>query len=106
MTNEKVFILGNDDMVIMFGLLGIDGMIVNKREDFLPVFEELISDLSIGMVIITLDLTEDQIAYLLNFKLNNIRPLIYILSDIFEKEGEEEVFLKKYEDILEPLTKR
>ena len=106
MSNQKIFVIGNDDMIILFGLIGIDGIIVNNQEDFLPTFEDLISNLSIGMVIIALDLTEDLISYLLNFKLNNKRPLIYILPNLLDKEEKEEVFLKKYEDILEPFTRR
>jgi len=106
MTNHKIYVLGNDDMVILFGLIGIDGRIVENQEDFISIFEDLSSNLSIGMIIVALDLTDDQIDYLLNFKLNNKRPIIYIMPNILDKEGEEEVLLKKYDDILEPLTKK
>ncbi|TFG17984.1 MAG: hypothetical protein EU531_01730 [Promethearchaeota archaeon] len=106
MVNQKVYILGNDDMVIMFGLIGIEGMIIDNSEDLITIFEDLISDKSIGMIIITIELNEAQISYFLNFKLNNKRPFVYIIPTIFNEEAEEEVFLKKYKDILEPVNKR
>jgi len=106
MTNQKIYVLGNDDMVIMFGLIGIEGKIIENSEDLITLFEDLITDKSIGMIIITLDLTEDQMAYFFNFKLNNKSPFIYITPNIFDEDAENKLFLNKYKDILEPINKR
>jgi vacuolar-type H+-ATPase subunit F/Vma7 len=105
MIDQKIYVLGDDDMVIMFGIIGVKGIIVNNREDLITTFEELITDNSVGMVIITLNITKEQIEYFYDFKLNNKRPFVFVTPDIFREEGEREVFLKQYEDILETLSK-
>ncbi len=49
-------------------------------------FNKLIENPSIGMIIISIDLPDDIISYLTNFKLTNIKPFIYIMPQIFKRE--------------------
>ena len=78
-------------MVSIFGLLGLEGTIVDNELDFLKLFTELIKNPSIGMIIIALRLSDNMIEYLLDFKQNNRIPFVFILPDVYqpniEKEG-------------------
>lgn len=91
MVEQKIYILGEEEIVSMLGLLGLDGSVVENEEDFLKKFTELINRDSIGMLIIALPLSNEIIEYLLDFKQTNRNPFIFILPDIFhfniEKEG-------------------
>jgi vacuolar-type H+-ATPase subunit F/Vma7 len=86
MPGEKIHIIGYDDIVSLFGLLGIEGTSVDNKEDFINVFEKLIKRPSIVMIIINLELPEDIFEYVLDFKINNRIPFIYILPDIFHPD--------------------
>ena len=91
MVAQKIHILGEEEMVSMLGLLGLEGTVVENEEGFLKQFTELTKKPSIGMIIIVLRLSLDVIDFLLDFKQNNRFPFIFILPDIFqpniEKEG-------------------
>lgn len=91
MVAQKIHILGEEEMVSMLGLLGLEGTVVENEDDFLKQFTELTKKPSIGMIIIVLRLSHDVIEFLLDFKQNNRFPFIFILPDIFqpniEKEG-------------------
>jgi vacuolar-type H+-ATPase subunit F/Vma7 len=90
MTDQTIHVLGQEDLVVMLGLLGIEGTIINSREDFISKFNELIKKSSIGMIIIAMPLHDDLVNFLLNFKLNNRTPFIFILPDIFQPHIEEQ----------------
>jgi vacuolar-type H+-ATPase subunit F/Vma7 len=90
MTDQTIHVLGQEDLVVMLGLLGIEGTIINSGDDFVSKFNELTKKSSIGMIIIAMPLHDDLINFLLNFKLNNRTPFIFILPDIFQPHIEEE----------------
>ena len=94
MLEQKIHVIGNDEIVLLLGLLGIDGTILESSEQFMPTFNQLMNDPSIGMVIIGLDLDDEIINFLIDFKLNNRIPLVYLLPDIFQSDIEErDIFL-------------
>ncbi len=86
MLDQKVHILGEDDIVLMFSLLGLEGTIVGTDDSFLEKFNESIKDPSIGMIIIGLRLSTPDYDFLIDFKLNNKLPLIFILPDMFQPD--------------------
>ena len=86
MVDQKVILLGNEEHVLMLALLGIEGILVEKSEDFLKLFGELIKKPSTGMLLIALELPKDLMNYLINFKINNRRPFIFILPDLFKTD--------------------
>lgn len=88
MPESKIHIIGNDDLVLLLGLLGIEGTILSNPEQFLLKFNELIKDSSIGMIIISMNLPEEILDYLIDFKSNNRRPLVFLLPDIFQTDIE------------------
>jgi vacuolar-type H+-ATPase subunit F/Vma7 len=96
MPEQKIHVIGNDDITILFSLLGIESTVISESNEFLPNFNKLIKNPSIGMIIIGFDLPESIIDYLIEYKLNNRKPFIFHLPDIFNPNvEEEEIFLKE-----------
>ncbi|MGQ4873388.1 MAG: V-type ATP synthase subunit F [Promethearchaeia archaeon] len=86
---EKIHIIGSEEIVLLFGLLGIDGTIIENTQDFHRIFNELIKNKSIGMIIISLNLSQKEINEIMEYKLNIIRPFVYVLPDIFKEDIDE-----------------
>ncbi|MFX1257975.1 MAG: V-type ATP synthase subunit F [Promethearchaeota archaeon] len=96
MPEQKIHILGNEQIVLMLGLLGIEGTILQNSEKFLKEFNDLINQPSIGIIIVALDLSDEIVDFLIDFKLNNKTPFVYYLPDIFQPNIEyEDIFLNK-----------
>ncbi len=96
MVDQKIHVLGYDEIVLMLGLLGIEGTTVENVNDFMQLFNDLIKKPTIGMIIIAIDLPDDITEFLIDFKLNNRRPFIFFLPDLFETNIEkEDVLLNK-----------
>lgn len=96
MFDKEVHVVGDEDIVLMLGLLGIEGTIIENREEFLKVFNNLIDLPKIGMILIALRLSDEIIDFLLDFKLNNKEPFIFILPDVFQPNVERiDVLLNK-----------
>jgi len=82
MVVQQIHIIGDEEIVSMLGLLGLNGTVVKSEQEFLKKFSELINRSSIGMMIIAIPLSNDVIDYLLDFKKANRNPFIFILPDI------------------------
>jgi len=97
MADQEILVISNDDdIVLLLGLLGVSGHLIHVAEGFLKEFNKIIKDPSIGMIIIALELPSDVIDYLIDFKLNNRRPFVFYLPNIFQSEVEKNnVFLNK-----------
>ena len=96
MPDQEIHVIGYDDFVLLLGLLGIEGTILDNPENFLNEFNKLITNPSIGMIIVAIELQTEVIDYLVDFKLNNRKPFVYYLPDIFQLDVEEDnVFLNK-----------
>lgn len=90
MADQEVVIIGSEEHVLMLAMLGIEGIIVEKSEEFLKIFRDLIKKPSIGMILIALELSKDIVNYLIDFKINNRRPFIFIMPDLFKTEIDKE----------------
>ena len=86
MVDSKIHVLGYDEIVSLFGLLGIEGTVVKHKDDFLRTFQNVIKRRSIVMIIINMELSDDIYNYLIDFKTNNRTPFLYLLPDIFNLE--------------------
>ncbi|MBY9020046.1 MAG: hypothetical protein KGD67_03240 [Candidatus Lokiarchaeota archaeon] len=86
MADTKLHVIGYDEIISLFGLLGIEGTVVKHKEDFLRTFEYVVKKGSIKMVIVSMDLPNDILDYLIDFKTNNRTPFLYILPDIFNSD--------------------
>jgi len=90
MLDQKIHILGEEELVVLLGLLGLEGTIINSEDQFTTEFNNLIKDPSIGMIVISMPLNDEMVDFLLNFKLNNKKPFIFILPDVFQPHIDEE----------------
>ena len=101
MVDQEVYIIGDEDIVLMLGLLGIKGIVVENEEEFLKKFNELIKQTRIGMILIALPLSNETVEFLFEFKLNNRKPFIFILPDVFHTniEMHDSVLNKIYDAI-------
>ncbi len=96
MPGNIIHVIGEEDTVILLSLLGIEGTIINQKNEFLKEFNKVIRKPSIGMVIIAVDLDSNLIDYLTEYKLNNKKPFIFSLPDIFNPNIEEdEMFIEE-----------
>ena len=78
MIGQQIHIIGNDDIVILLGLLGIEGTVVENDNEFLAKFKELIKNPSIRMIIVARKLSNDFRRYLWFFNLHKkFSPLKY-----------------------------
>ncbi|MFX1239462.1 MAG: V-type ATP synthase subunit F [Promethearchaeota archaeon] len=84
MADQEIYVIGNDDLVILFGLLGVNGTAIKDESDFLTLFRELTDKPSIGMIIVAFDLSQKLVDFILEFKLNHRKPFVYYLPDIFK----------------------
>lgn len=86
---QKIHIIGEEEIVILLGLLGLEGTVVKNEEEFLNEFLELIKTQSIGIIIISIPLSDDVIDFLLDYKKANRKPFIFLLPDIFQPNIEQ-----------------
>lgn len=103
MVGQKIHVIGSDEIVILLGLIGIEGTVIEDSNDFLSIFNNLKKNTSIGMIIIAIPIPIDLVDFIIDFKLNNKTPFIFYLPDIFQINIEnEDIFYKK---ILESIGK-
>ena len=69
----KYFIIGDEDSVLGFGMVGVKGQIVNNAQESEEAFRSVLEDREVGIVVIT-----ERIAEL-------IRPLVdqYMFTQVF-----------------------
>ncbi len=105
MLDQEVHIIGEEDIVLMLGLLGFKGTVIENREEFLEIFNNLINQQNMGMIIIALKLSNEIIDFLLDFKLNNRSPFVFILPDVFQPNIEkEDIILNKIFDAISDIV--
>ncbi|MFX1567771.1 MAG: V-type ATP synthase subunit F [Promethearchaeota archaeon] len=101
MEELKIHILGEDEIVILLGLLGIEGTVVRNEEEFLKEFSELIKIESIGILLISIALSDEIIDFLLDYKKANKKPFVFLLPNIFQPNIEEgDIIFNKIHDAL------
>ena len=103
MAGQKIHVIGSDEIVVLLGLLGIEGTIIEDSNEFLSVFNKIKRNTSIGMIIIAIPLPNDLVEFVIDFKLNNRTPFIFCLPDIFQVNIENEDPF--YREILDSIGK-
>ena len=103
MPDKKIHVLGYDEIVLLFGLLGIEGTIIKPNEGFLKIFKNLIKNTSVALIIIYIDMSDEILEFLTDFKINNRTPFVYLLPDIFQQDikNQDKIFNKIHELIEE-----
>ncbi|MFW5895738.1 MAG: V-type ATP synthase subunit F [archaeon] len=89
MTELDIHVIGHDDIVLLLGIIGIKGTIVENPNNFLNKFNELANDPKIGLIIIALDLPSDIMDSIIDYKLNHRRPVIFYLPNVLQPNVEE-----------------
>ena len=84
---NKIMVLGDEETVTLFELLGIEGKVVNSFNEFELELYEIIKDPMIGMILISEQALAGHLDFYLNFKLNNPKPFIFSLPDIFQSKN-------------------
>ena len=97
MVETKIIVIGYDEIVILLNLLGIEGYVAKEKEEFFQFFNNAIKDPSIGIILVAMDLPKEVFDFLIEYKLNNKRPFVFILPDIFKPN------LLSYDPILEKI---
>ena len=96
MKDQKIIVLGSKEIVTIFGFLGIKGKNIETHQHFLKEFKKTIKISSIGMVIIALTLPKEIVDNLIDFKLNNKKPFIHYIPDLFQlKKKKLDIIYKK-----------
>ena len=95
MPEDRIHVIGDEEIIVLMGLLGIEGTILNEPKEFLEEFNSLKQDPSIGMIVIATDLLDEDIQILMEHKLSKLKPFIFYLPNIFKSKLEEQVVLFK-----------
>jgi vacuolar-type H+-ATPase subunit F/Vma7 len=94
MPEQKIFVIGDEEIVILLGLFGIEGISMEDDREFLKIFNSLTINNSIGLLIISLDLSEENSRYLIDFKINKRSPFILYLPDLFRDDVDRDILFK------------
>jgi V/A-type H+-transporting ATPase subunit F len=85
----KFFLISdNTDTLVGLKLVGIEGVIVHKRSDFLEVLSEKMKDESIGIILVTTKLVDMCPDIISEIKLKQTKPLI---TEIPDRHGESKI---------------
>jgi V/A-type H+-transporting ATPase subunit F len=85
----KFFLISdNTDTLLGLKLVGIEGVIVHKRNEFLEVLSEKMKDESIGIILVTTKLVDMCPDIISEIKLKQTKPLI---TEIPDRHGESKI---------------
>jgi vacuolar-type H+-ATPase subunit F/Vma7 len=94
---QKIHLITDDDeILILMNLLGIEGTLLGTSNNFMDKFQELTADSWISIILISMELPDAIVEEIIDYKLNNTKPFIYLMPNLF-KEGidEKSTVLKK-----------
>ncbi|MBY9017717.1 MAG: hypothetical protein KGD66_02695 [Candidatus Lokiarchaeota archaeon] len=106
MVEQKIFVIGNEEIVIFLGLFGIEGISMEDDREFMKIFDSLTLNTSIGMLIIALDLSEENSRYLIDFKTSKHSPFILYLPDLFREDADRDVLFKGLFKTIHKITRQ
>ncbi|TFF87780.1 MAG: hypothetical protein EU549_04140 [Promethearchaeota archaeon] len=86
MPDKTMYIIGYDEMVYLFGLLGLPGTVLEDPNQFKERFDKIKNDPSVEMIIISMELPEKIIDFIIEFKLNNSSPFVFYMPKIFQRD--------------------
>jgi len=77
----KYFVMGDEDTVLGFGMVGVEGKTVHNPEDAEALFNEILQDKEIGIIIITERTAETIRGLIREFIFTKSFPLIVEIPD-------------------------
>ncbi|MHB0856988.1 MAG: V-type ATP synthase subunit F [Anaerolineae bacterium] len=72
----RVYVIGNEDAVLGFSLVGVDGRIVREQADLRHALDQCLSDKSIGLMLVTSDIAELDRVRIDALKVSSLSPLV------------------------------
>lgn len=90
----RIFVLAEEEIVILFGLLGIEGIILENPLEFYIEFEKVIQDPQVELIIISENIFEQNLQLLLDFKVSRNKPIIIEVPNFIKKEKREDLIRK------------
>ena len=91
---QKIHMISdNDDFIILMNLIGVESTLLDNTNNFIDTFKKLKNDKSISVIIISMKLPETIIEHILEFKLNNTKPFIFLMPNLFEEQAEDKSIL-------------
>ncbi|MCK4281335.1 MAG: hypothetical protein KAX10_04400 [Candidatus Lokiarchaeota archaeon] len=90
----RIFVLAEEEIVILFGLLGIEGIILENPLEFYIEFEKVIQDPQVELIIISENIFEQNLQLLLDFKVSRNKPIIIEVPNFIKKEKGEDLIRK------------
>ncbi|MHA1339164.1 MAG: V-type ATP synthase subunit F [Promethearchaeota archaeon] len=99
----KIKILGDDESIIIFNLLGIDGIIIPDNDPhFKEKFEELLNEPDVGIIIITERIFIKYREYILPIKISRRLPIIVEIPEMLFRYHEDFIpnLIRKYVGVL------
>ena len=104
MSKLKIRVIGYDEIVLLFGLVGIEGRVVRSPEQFKKVFKKAVKDELLGVLIIAINLPIEILDELMEFKLKHRRPFLMYLPNVFEiNMDKEDYFHKKIRTLIKDI---
>ena len=92
----KMFLISdNVDTKVGLRLAGIDGVVVHERDEFVDALNRALKDKEIGIILITVKLSQLAPEIVDDIKLNRPTPLIVEIPDRHGR-GKSEDFISKY----------
>jgi V/A-type H+-transporting ATPase subunit F len=95
----KIVMFGDEDSIILFHLIGMEGKIHTRgEENFEEVFKEVLDDHEVGIIIITEKILLNHRDYILPIKMQRRSPIIVEIPSIIPEFHEDYVgeTIRKY----------
>lgn len=90
----RIFVLAEEEIVILFGLLGIEGIILENPLEFFIEFEKVIQNPQVELIVISENIFEQNLQLLLDFKVSRNKPVIIEVPNFIKKEKREDLIRK------------
>lgn len=92
----KMFLISdNIDTQIGMRLAGIEGVVVHEHEEFMQALKKAVADIEVGIILITVKLSQLAPDFIADIKLNHKLPLIVEIPDRHGM-GKSDDFITKY----------
>ncbi len=72
----RIYVIGNQDAVLGFALVGVDGRIVSDAQEVREALDASLADRSIGLLLVTSDAAEQARERVDALKVNSLEPLV------------------------------
>ncbi len=83
----RILVIGNDDCVLGFALVGVAGQAVRSADEFRAALDQALADATVGLVLITSDVAQWERAQVDHLKVTSMAPLVVEIPAAEEPGG-------------------